>query len=456
MGRRLASLAAAAFVVALVPGTANASVATSCTFDAGTTTVTAVIGSGDNPSLIRNGDAIEFGGVACGAATVTNTDQINISAPDVDTTESLTISLAGGRFMDGSAEIGIWANVAETEPLTFVGTSEPDDFFVRPEQANLNADASSTFEVTYPIGTRTVTVKGAGGSDAITTKVYIASVSGGDGDDTLGSMDAGPSTYDGGPGADVISYEDGSNIYANGLTVQAHDATNATVDRGNGAKDTTQGIETIVGASTNDTFYGSPDADHFVGGDGNDWFMPLGGNDVIDGGSGLFDTFSVASSWYPVAFDMTAQTASGEGSDTFTDIEGLDGDLGDDTFRGDPTLHGFIRIDGGGGNDVLNLRTASSGQTVYLSAPLVTPPAVLWVARVPRIIGSPYRDRFFFFAGDVPAHFAGGRGNDRLVGGPLDDTLMGGAGNDRILGKGGTDTCDGGSSTNTITGCELP
>ena len=50
----------------------------------------------------------------------------------------------------------------------------------------------------------------------------------------------------------------GSNVYATGLTVQAHVSTNATVDRGNGAKDTTKAIETIVGASASDSFYGSP------------------------------------------------------------------------------------------------------------------------------------------------------------------------------------------------------
>jgi Ca2+-binding RTX toxin-like protein len=453
---RLATALGLAMVLSTVAGVAQASVGTSCSFDAGTATVTATIGSAASATLIRNGTSIQFDGSFCGLATVTNTEHIDIDAPDATTTESLTISLAGGTFTDGANEIAIAANLSQTEPLAFVGTSGPDDFSIRSSQANLNADTTNTFEVTYPIGSRTITVDGGPGADIIATQAYQVAVFGGGGNDTIEPADAGTSTYDGGSEDDVISYMNGSNIYATGLTVQAHDSTNATIDRGNGAKDTTKAIETIIGASTSDSFYGSPDANHFIGGDGNDRFMPLGGNDVIDGGPGLLDTFSVASSWNPVAFDLTAQTAIGEGSDTFIGIEGLEGDLGNDSFVGDPTVHGFIRIDGGGGSDVLDLRTAAEGQTVYLSGAYITPPAALWAVRVPRIIGSPLRDRFFFYAGDVPAHFLGGKGSDRLVGGPLDDKLNGGAGNDRILGKVGTDTCNGGPGMNTITGCELP
>jgi Ca2+-binding RTX toxin-like protein len=201
-------------------------------------------------------------------------------------------------------------------------------------------------------------------------------------------------------------------------------------------------------------FYGSPEADHFSGGAGNDRFLPVGGDDVIDGGPGLVDTLSVASSWNAVAFDLDAGTATGEGTDTYTGIESLEGDLGNDTFTGDPMADGLIRIDGGGGDDLLDLRPAAQGQTVYLSTASVPPPAALWGIRVPRVMGSPYRDRLYFYDGSIAARFAGRGGNDRIVGGPLDDTLRGGAGADRILGNRGFDTCDGGPGTDTITGCE--
>jgi Ca2+-binding RTX toxin-like protein len=266
-------------------------------------------------------------------------------------------------------------------------------------------------------------------------------------------MDAGPSAYDGGPGDDTVSYTAGSDS-ASGVQVHATDGTDATVDRGNQVIDHTAGIETIVGTSGNDRFYGSGDADHFVGGGGIDWFLPQGGDDVIDGGGDLGDTLSVAASLAPVTFDMTNQQATGEGTDTFAGVDVLVGSAGDDTFIGDPEAHDIVNIEGGGGRDTLDLSAAATGQSVYLSNSY--PPAWLWAADISRVIGSPYRDRFFFSAGGVPAHFAGREGNDRLQGGPLDDTLKGGPGDDRILGKGGTDTCVGGPGSDTITGCELP
>src|SRR6476659_9968619 len=108
MRNRLSVLTAAISVITVwvAPGVAQASAATSCSFDAGTATVTAVIGSGESATLIRNGSAIEFGGSACGAATVANTDQVNIDLPDQTTTESLTISMANGAFAPGETAEG--------------------------------------------------------------------------------------------------------------------------------------------------------------------------------------------------------------------------------------------------------------------------------------------------------------------------------------------------------------
>ena len=68
--------------------------------------MTATIGSGQSPTLERSGDAITFDGSPCGDATVTNTDTINVAAPDVATIEGLTVSMAGGQFAPGkTAEV---------------------------------------------------------------------------------------------------------------------------------------------------------------------------------------------------------------------------------------------------------------------------------------------------------------------------------------------------------------
>lgn len=447
-----------AIVVALLPGIAKATLLSSCSFDAGTAHVTAVIGSGASPTLERSGDAIWFDGSPCGMAEVTNTDTIDVSASDTSTIEALTISLAGGAFApgltpegDGTDEIEISVGLAVDEPMTFIGTSGSDAFLIRGDAADLNADVSSDYEVTFPVHTAIAHIAGAGGNDVIRSKTYQAAVSGGDGNDTLYSMDAGPSTYDGGPGDDEVSYE-GGTVYTT-LKVFGVHAAEATIDRGSSVVDTTQSIETIAGTAGNDTFYGSAEGDHFDGGDGNDWFLPFGGDDGIAGGPG-FDALSAAASADAVTFDMTVGQLTGEGTDAFHNIEILTGSPLGDVFAGDPEKHGIIQVDGDDGSDVLDLRKGASGQTVYASTQFDPPPAALWATRTERIMGSPFRDRIEFFAGALRARFFGAGGDDRLVGGPLDDTIHGGPGNDRILGKAGTDACVGGSGHDEITGCE--
>ena len=96
--------------------------------------------------------------------------------------------------------------------------------------------------------------------------------------------------------------------------------------------------------------------------------MPSGGNDTVDGGSGIGDTLTVGASAEPVTFDMTAGTSTGEGTDTFHGIEALQGSPKNDLFTGDPEVGGEIALDGYGGNDLLDLRTAQSGQTIYTSS----------------------------------------------------------------------------------------
>jgi hypothetical protein len=452
--------------LALVPSAASAAVATSCSFDAGTATVSAVVGSGDNPTLIRNDTAIEFGGAPCGAATITNTDTVTVLDPDPNTGESLTVSLAGGRLEpgktpedDGTDEIEISIAQSFAGPLTLIGSDAADHFYVCAGDINLNDNVSGDGEILGPTTLTVTTVDGGKGNDVLRTKMYQSVVSGGEGDDVLYPMDALPSTYGGGPGNDELSM---SSQSASGIgEIHALGGGDATIVRSNSVSDTAHGFETFEGFDGPTNFYGSSGADHFIGTKYNDWFLPLGGNDIIDGGSPPlgqgpfdFDVLSAGASASGVTFNMGTETLTGEGTDTFTRIEGLQGSPQGDTFAGDPTDAGIIQVDGFGGNDVLDFTHVSNGQRVYLGPDV--PVAALWAIGITDIIGSPFRDHFSFDSGSVPAHFEGGNGNDRLVGGPLDDNLSGGRGADRIVGKGGTDVCDGGTGADTITGCELP
>jgi Ca2+-binding RTX toxin-like protein len=463
MRERLAIVLGVALGAALLPGAAHAAVATSCSFDVGTATVTAVIGSGASTTLIRDGDAIEFGGLACGAATVTTTDTVQISDPDPGTGESLTVSLAGGRLVpgktpedDGTDEIEIFAG-SYPGGFTLIGSDVADNFYVCSGDINLNNNVSGDPEIYLPTTTAVTTVDGGKGNDVLRTKMYESVVSGGEGDDVLYPMDFAPSSYDGGPDNDELSYRSQGFSGSTG-DIHALGGGAASIVRAYNVSDSAQGFETFEGFGGPTKFYGSADADHFIGTTYNDWFLPLGGNDIVDGGPdtlqlGGYDIVSAEASASPVTFDMSSQTMTGEGLDHFSHIEGLQGSPQDDTFAGDPSDTGILSVESNGGRDVLDFSRVANGQTVYLGPDV--PTSSLWAIGIADVIGSPFRDRFIFTSGDVPAQFEGGRGNDRLVGGPLDDTLSGGRGADRIIGKAGTDTCDGGTGADTITGCEL-
>jgi Ca2+-binding RTX toxin-like protein len=229
--------------------------------------------------------------------------------------------------------------------------------------------------------------------------------------------------------------------------------------RGFSLQDTAHGIETFEGFGAPTKYFGSADADHFIGTSYNDWFLPLGGDDVIDGGPtfdgselGDTDVFSVAASSQPETFDMDARTATGEGTDSYADVEVLSGSPQADTFVGNAARARLIGIDGGGGDDVLDFGSVLAPQTVYLGPSM--PPGPLWVTGIEKVIGSNGGDVFVFTSGDVAARFLGRHGDDTLIGGHLDDVLLGGKGDDTINGKRGVDTCRGGGGQDTISNCE--
>ena len=281
-----------------VPGVARATTATSCTFDSGTATVTATIGSGQSPTLERSGDAITFDGSPCGVATVTNTDTINVAAPDVATIEGLTVSMAGGQFapgktaeVDGTDEIEIDAGLSTDEPLTVVGTTGPDTITMRGQGADLIPGTPSEWEITYPLTAAKKSVFGDAGDDFIRMdNVYESEVHGGQGDDTIEAAIFAPSNYDGGADADTIRY-----TAASVLTAHATASGAATVDRGGGGIDTLSDMETIMGALATTRSTEAQGSDSFDGGGGNDTFLPSGGDDHVEGGDGI-DTMSVGAS----------------------------------------------------------------------------------------------------------------------------------------------------------------
>jgi Ca2+-binding RTX toxin-like protein len=96
------------------------------------------------------------------------------------------------------------------------------------------------------------------------------------------------------------------------------------------------------------------------GGDANNTFQSEDGNDTIDGGGGV-DFASFFLSPGPVTVDLAAGTATGEGTDTLTGIENVNGsgDFGD-TLTGDTQSNvllgsgGDDSVSGGDGDDELD------------------------------------------------------------------------------------------------------
>ena len=169
---------------------------------------------------------------------------------------------------------------------------------------------------------------GEGGTDTLSN---IESIRGSDFDDTLtGGFDddgerfeggGGNDIIDGGSGLDQVSYSRSDN------PVNVNLATGVAQD-GEGGTDTLSNIESIRGSDFDDTLTGGFD-------DGFELFEGGGGNDIIDGGSGLERGFvsPVGQSGEPWTGDRCCSRRRG-GTDTLRNIEGIRGSDFDDTLTG--------------------------------------------------------------------------------------------------------------------------
>jgi Ca2+-binding RTX toxin-like protein len=238
-------------------------------------------------------------------------------------------------------------------------------------------------------------IKGLGGNDFICGFGGNDKIIGGSGADTL-SGDAGNDSVSGGSGNDFLIGRGGNDTLNGG---DGFDLASFFTAPGPVTADLTKGTATGEG---NDTLVsisdleGSKFDDTLTGDSGENFFYPGQGNDAIDGGDGLTDRVIYFSAPGPVNVDLSAGTATGEGTDTLANIEEAEGSNHDDTITGNTGPNVLI---GNGGNDTIN----------------------------------------------------GGDGDDTLKGGDGDDHLDGGVGTDALDGGNGTDTCVNGENN---TNCE--
>lgn len=392
----------------------DATAQATCVFDEPTGVLQVSLVGSAPAVLSRDADAITLDAVACGTATVANTDTILVAGTGQGQPDDFTVDLANGPFAPGLSaetdggdpEIEIAVDLPGGGILSIAGGTSDDVFTLGSGGANLNVgEAVDDADVTLTGGTWALlghegsdTVSVAGGKGTGSPAVS-ASVDGGAGDDTVQGA-AGGSVLDGGDGLDTIDYSAASSVQADLSAETGQPATG-------GPADTLLGFEDLVGTPGNDRLVGNSTDNLLAGGAGDDALDGRGGNDVLNGGQGR-DVLDLSSWGKSVEVDLVAGEAKGQGTDSLAGIENVIGTAKGDVLKGDA---GDNALRGGDGAD--------------------------------EIRGNEGRDAV-----------TGGLGNDLLFGGADADRLDGGKGKDQLDGGEGKDTCIPGADPDAWTGCE--
>ncbi|MEZ5716444.1 MAG: calcium-binding protein [Paracoccaceae bacterium] len=204
------------------------------------------------------------------------------------------------------------------------------------------------------------------GNDTLDGDIGRDRLEGGDGDDLLTGVDDrdtllggdGDDTLYGGPGDDTLRGNDGDDqVYGSLGDDLVVGGTGRDSLNGNYGDDTlrgTGGFDTVIGNVGSDAVYGGAQADYVDGGSGNDTVYGGGGYDTVVGGTGndlLTGNYNAD----------TFVFADGDGQDTITDFEALNG-----AERID--LSGVTAITGLAD---LELSSATSGAAIQVGADVV-------------------------------------------------------------------------------------
>lgn len=256
------------------------------------------------------------------------------------------------------------------------------------------------------------------------------------------------------------------------------------------------GNDLICGSGGGDIVFGSTGDDRIDGGRGDDTLFGMEGDDQIKMGDGFFngavggagndrliggngfDLIAFVDAPNPVNVDLAAGTATGDGADTLSEIDGVAGSGSNDTIRGTAGTNILL---GGGGNDTI----FTGGNTGDFATPATQAIDVVSGDGDPQ--APPGNDTLNGGDGmnvldyslseaavqvDLTLGTANGEGLDTVtgfnvvIGSEFDDTLTGNGednafqpflGNDSIDGSGGTDTlillsATGGATASLATG----
>ncbi|WP_159997272.1 hypothetical protein [Roseomonas sp. 18066] len=227
-------------------------------------------------------------------------------------------------------------------------------------------------------GSKVDVFDGGAGNDRLSGKAGNDKLFGGAGDDIL----------EGGLGADQLTGGDGNDTasYVSATARVIVDFEKPSVNSGEAAGDSFEGIENIEGSRFEDSLRGDSGANILIGLDGDDALHGRNGDDILIGG------------------------------------------LGADYFNG------------GSGRDSVSYIDATAGVLVDFEKPQINTGEAAGDSflAVENIIGSAFADQL---RGNVGANV--------ISGGDGDDVLYGRAGNDTLIGGAGADVLNGGSGTNT-------
>lgn len=314
-------------------------------------------------------------------------------------------------------------------------------------------------------------------SDEIDTLISIEAIRGSDFND---SFDASAFTggsfgifnaFEGGNGDDTVTGNGETRVQYYGANGGVHVDLGLGFAMGTGVGGATNvGVDTFLGGVTE--VDGSDFDDILVGGGSAEFelFRGRGGNDTIDGVSG-FDriSYKFADAGISAVFsDVTdeAGTITNDGyggTDTFTNIDEIEGSSFRDTLTGNSQDDRFIGgagdddIDGGAGYDVARFDRSEQTQNVsiVLAGNSVNNDGFGGVDLIfnieeirtgsgdDTVLGSFADERFIGNEGNDS--LSGNTGNDTLEGGDGIDTLRGGGDDDFIVGGRGSDVIEGGA-----------
>ncbi len=294
------------------------------------------------------------------------------------------------------------------------------------------------------VGTDAANVlSGTAGNDVIAAFGGDDTISGSGGDDTI-CTGAGSDIVIPGAGNDTVIDETGVDevrFTASSVPVTVDLAAGTATGEGT---DTLSGIENATGSIFADVLIGDDGPNRLAGGSGNDILQPGGGNDDVLGESGS-DTVRYWDAPGGVTVNLVSGTATGDGSDTLSGIENVNGSDFADFLYGSIAAETLVGRDGddlihpGGGNDSVD---GSGGfDTVdYQGAP---GPVV-----VELVGGSAFGD-----GNDSLAAIEGAVGSsysDQLTGNESDNLLVGGFGDDLLFPRGGNDTANGSGGVDVV------